>query len=97
MVLEYKNSSEDGVSTTTQSFYRRLIFDRNKNLIQSDAILVPDSAVVKDAQSKANKKKKKKGKAKEPVQETKQGNLIQAPHVVIVHFVDCTVLKSCWR
>lgn len=75
MVLEYKNSSEDGVSTTTQSFYRRLIFDRNQNLIQSDAILVPRSADVKDAQHKANKKKKKKGKAREPLEETKQGKI----------------------
>lgn len=74
MVLEYKNSSEDGVSTTTQSFYRRLIFGRNQNLIQSDAILVPYSAVSKDAQHQANKKKnKRKGKVKEPLQETKQG------------------------
>ena len=76
MVLEYKKSSEDGVSATVQSFYRRLIFDRNPNLIQSDAILVPYSAVADDAQQRAQKKKKKKGKAKEVVQDTKQGTLI---------------------
>lgn len=76
MVLEYKNSSEEQSTGTTQSFFRRLIFDRNQNLIQSDAILVPYPAVVKDAQHQANKKKnKKKGKAKEPLQETKQGNI----------------------
>jgi len=74
VVLEYKNSSEDSSSTPTQSFYRRLIFNRNQNLIQSDAILVPHSAVAKDAQHQANKKKnKKRGKAREPLPETKQG------------------------
>lgn len=73
VVLEYKRSSEDGVSATTQSFYRRLIFDRNPNLIQSDAILVPYSAVADDAHQRAQKKKKKKSKAKESVQHTKQG------------------------
>ncbi|KAG0631758.1 hypothetical protein M758_1G277400 [Ceratodon purpureus] len=73
VVLEYKKSSEDGVSATTQSFYRRLVFDRNPNLIQSDAILLPYSAVVDDAQQRTQKKKKKKGKAKESVQDTKEG------------------------
>lgn len=76
VILEYKKSNEGGVSTTTQSFYRRLIFDRNPNLIQSDAILVPYSAVVNHAQHSAQKKKKKKSKAKEPVQDAKQGTLL---------------------
>lgn len=77
MVLEYKNSSEDSESTTTQSFFRRLIFDRNQNLIQSDAILVPHSPVAKDEHHQSSKKKnKKKGKPKEPSQETKQGTLL---------------------
>lgn len=79
MVLEGKKTSEDAASAPTQSFYRRLVFDRNPNLIQSDAVLVPYSAVAEDPQSRKQttqqKKKKKKSKAKEPVLDIKNGIL----------------------
>ncbi|XP_024382645.1 uncharacterized protein [Physcomitrium patens] len=75
VVLEGKKTSEDAASAPTQSFYRRLVFDRNPNLIQSDAVLVPYSAVAEDPQSRKQttqqKKKKKKSKAKEPVLDIK--------------------------
>ena len=70
VVLEIGNGEESEVSPSKLKFFRRLVFERNPNLIQSDATLVP---VIEDTQRKGQGKGKKKGRGKDTSQISKRG------------------------
>lgn len=79
VVLEFGNGEGSDVSPSKLKFFRRLVFERNPNLIQSDASLVP---VIEDTQRKGQGKGKKKGKGKDISQISKRGTYRHAPFYV---------------
>lgn len=82
VVLENGEASGNAETSPKFRFYRRLVFDRNPNLIQSDASLVPYTAPIEvetpKAWGQAVRRAKKKGHAKRFSQNIKQGTLMMS-------------------